>query len=226
MELMEGQTLKERIAEGALSNEQLLEIMIPILDALETAHAVGIVHRDIKPANIFITRRGGVKILDFGLAKSTGSAEPAAAAAIQESLTAPGSTLETISHAASSSMQDGSTIPGTTLGTLSYMAPEQARGGTVDARSDLFACGVVLYQMATGTLPFSGDTWAATVEALLNRTPRAARELRPGLSPQVDQVIHRALQKDPGRASKAPPICGRNCWRAKSTRESQSAPAV
>jgi eukaryotic-like serine/threonine-protein kinase len=196
MELMDGQTLKERIAERAFSHEELFEIMIPVLDALEAAHAAGIVHRDIKPANIFITQRGVVKILDFGLAKSTG-AEPAPAAAKQEPLAAHASTLDTITHAPPSAIRDGLTIPGTTLGTLSYMAPEQARGGIVDARSDLFACGVVLYQMATGTLPFSGDGGAATVEALLNRTPRPPRDLRPGLAPEIEQVIHRALQKEP-----------------------------
>ncbi len=174
MELMEGQTLKERIAERPLSNDELLDIAIAILDALDAAHASAIVHRDIKPANIFLTKLGSVKILDFGLAKAVGS-RPEAPVGMAESLTAPG----------------------TTVGTVSYMSPEQARGHAVDARSDLFACGVVLYEMATGTLPFAGDSWAATVDAVLNRRPRPPRELRRDLSPEIERVIDRALEKDP-----------------------------
>src|SRR5580692_7548900 len=169
MELMEGQTLKERNAERPFSNEELLAVAIPILEALEAAHASGIVHRDIKPGNIFLTRQGAVKILDFGLAKSAGSTP-----GVEESLTAPG----------------------TTVGTVSYMSPEQARGQAVDARSDLFACGAVLYEMATGTLPFAGDGWAATIEAVMNRTPRPARELKRDLLPEIERVIDRALEKD------------------------------
>ena len=174
MELMDGQTLKERIAREPFSNDELIATAIPILDALEAAHAAGIVHRDIKPANIFLTRQGAVKILDFGLAKSPAS-QPDAPTTMADSLTAPG----------------------TTIGTISYMSPEQARGQNVDARSDLFACGVVLYQMATGTLPFAGDSWAATVDAVLNRAPRPARELRRDLSPDIEGVIERALEKEP-----------------------------
>jgi eukaryotic-like serine/threonine-protein kinase len=174
MELMEGQTLKERNAEGPISNEELLAIAIPILDALEAAHACGIVHRDIKPANLFLTRQGVVKILDFGLAKAAG-ANPGTPFHLEESLT----------------------TPGTTVGTVSYMSPEQACGQAVDARSDLFACGVVLYEMATGTLPFKADSWAATVAAVLNRAPRPVREVRPEVWPEIERVIDRALEKDP-----------------------------
>jgi eukaryotic-like serine/threonine-protein kinase len=174
MELMEGQTLKERNAERPISNEELLAIAIPILEALDTAHSCGIVHRDIKPANIFLTRQGSVKILDFGLAKAAG--------------TSPG---------ALSGMEESLTTPGTTVGTVSYMSPEQARGQAVDARSDLFACGVVLYEMATGTLPFTGDGWAARIEAVMNRTPRPAGERRRDLLPGIGRVIDRALEKDP-----------------------------
>jgi Tol biopolymer transport system component len=173
MELMEGQTLKERNAERPFSNEELLAIAIPILDALDAAHACGIVHRDIKPANIFLTRQGAVKILDFGLAKAPGK-HPGGPVGV-ESLT----------------------TPGTTVGTVSYMSPEQARGQAVDGRSDVFACGVVLYEMATGTLPFAADGWLATLEAVMNRTPRLARELKRDLLPEIERVIDRALEKDP-----------------------------
>jgi eukaryotic-like serine/threonine-protein kinase len=172
MELLDGQTLKERIAEQPFSNDQLVAITAPILDALEAAHTAGIVHRDIKPANVFLTRQGVVKILDFGLAKSPGAQ--------------PGAPTD-----------DSLTAPGTTVGTLSYMSPEQARGEAVDARSDLFSCGVVLYQMATGTLPFGGGNWATTSDSLLNRSPRPAHELKPDLSPEIEHVIDRSLEKDP-----------------------------
>jgi eukaryotic-like serine/threonine-protein kinase len=171
MELLDGQTLKQRIASGGFSNDQILATAIPILEALEAAHVGGIVHRDIKPANIFLTKSGAVKILDFGLAKTTGaSGNPA-----EESLTAPG----------------------TTLGTASYMSPEQARGEAADARADLFAVGVVLYEMATGKKPFEGESWVATVEAVMNRAQRPARELNRDLEPEIGRVIERALEKDP-----------------------------
>ena len=173
MELMDGQTLKERIASQTFSNDELIATAIPILDALEAAHAAGIVHRDIKPANIFLTRQGAVKILDFGLAKSP-AGNPTRPPPWR-SLTAPGTTIERF---------------------LTCL-PEQARGQNVDARSDLFACGVVLYQMATATLPFAGDSWAGTVDAVLNRPPRPARELRRDLSPDIERVIERALEKEP-----------------------------
>jgi non-specific serine/threonine protein kinase len=133
MELMEGQTLRDRIADRPFSNEDLTAIMVQILEGLEAAHGAGIVHRDIKPANIFLTRLGTVKILDFGLAKSTRT----------ELFESP-------------IPVDSLTTPGTTVGTISYMAPEQLRGEPVDARSDVFACGVLLYEMATGTLPEHG----------------------------------------------------------------------
>jgi Tol biopolymer transport system component len=173
MELMDGQTLKERIAANPFSNDELLAVMIPILEGLEAAHSVGLVHRDVKPANIFLCRHGAIKILDFGLAKSAG--------------TEPGhpDILDTL------------TKPGTTVGTISYMAPEQARGGNVDARADLFSCGAVLYQMATRTLPFSGNSWVGTLDAVLNQAPRPARELAPDLLPEIERVIDRALQKAP-----------------------------
>ena len=200
MELLEGQTLKERIAAGPLSNEQILGIMIPVLEALEAAHQAGIVHRDIKPANIFLTRLGVPKILDFGLAKGAGI-EPAITG---ESLTAPG----------------------TTVGTVSYMSPEQVRGENVDGRADLFACGVVLYEMATRTLPFQGDGWAATIDAVMNRTPRPARELRRDLTPEIERVIDRAVEKDPKARYQSTADMRADLLRAKRTLETQSAPVV
>jgi len=203
MELLEGQTLRERIAAGPVSNEQLLAIMIPVLEALEAAHAAGIVHRDIKPANIFLTRQGAVKILDFGLARAAGAAA-APASSLAESLTAPG----------------------TTVGTISYMSPEQARGRDVDARSDLFACGVVLYEMATGTLPFAGEGWAAIINAVLNLTPRPAREVKRDLLPEIERAIDRALEKDPQARYQSAADMRAELFRARRLLESQSAPVV
>jgi len=174
MELLEGQTLRERITEGPFSDGELLAIMIPVLDALAAAHAAGIVHRDIKPANVFLTRQGLVKILDFGVAKSAGA--------------------ETGAHR---DVAGHLTETGNPIGTISFMSPEQARGGDVDARSDLFSCGVVLYEMATGTLPFAAESWAATRDAVLHRVPRSPRELTPGLLPEIERAIGRALEKDP-----------------------------
>jgi serine/threonine protein kinase len=172
MELLEGQTLKERIASGRFSNRELCSIAIPVSDALEAAHSRGLVHRDIKPGNIFVTSRGVVKILDFGLAKTIGPPESASAS------------------------QDTLTTPGSTVGTLSYMSPEQARGVEVDARTDLFSFGIVLYEMATGILPFTGAGWAEICDALLNKSPRPATDLNPELAPELGQIIARALEKD------------------------------
>lgn len=182
MELLEGQTLAEVIGGQPLGLERLLEYGTQIADALESAHSKGIVHRDIKAANIIVTPRGQLKILDFGLAKiDTGTRT--------SDETSPGSDADAFHRS-------DLTVAGTVLGTVHYMSPEQARGLPTDARTDLFSLGAVLYQMATGTLPFEGDTQAVVFEAILNRDPRPLGDANPALPAALGQILEKALEKD------------------------------
>jgi serine/threonine protein kinase/dienelactone hydrolase len=179
MELLRGQTLKERIGSGPLSKEELLETAVQIVDALATAHAEGIVHRDIKPANIFITERGDAKILDFGLAKVMRSD--------------PGAEADTQAETAD---DRDLTRPGTTMGTIAYMSPEQVLGKPLDARSDLFSFGVVLYEMATGTVPFKGDTLGSIFDKIVHQPPEPSVAGHPELPAALEAAISSCLEKD------------------------------
>jgi serine/threonine protein kinase/Tfp pilus assembly protein PilF len=179
MELLEGESLAQLLGRQVVEMQQLLSLGIQIADALESAHAKGIVHRDIKPANIFVTPRGQAKVLDFGLAKMEGIRSTHAADQLETRAT-----------------PNELTSPGSTVGTVSYMSPEQARGQLADARTDLFSLGTVLYQMVTGVLPFSGETSAVVYEAILNRDPAPVTQLNPNVPPEFARILDKALEKD------------------------------
>jgi len=180
MELLEGQNLAEKLYTGPLPTDRLLEIGIQLADALDAAHSKGIIHRDIKPANIFVTQRGQVKILDFGLAK----------------LIRPELDMATIGPTQESPSPAHLTSPGATVGTVAYMSPEQARGEELDSRTDLFSLGAMLYQMATGKLPFTGATSAVVFHAILQTDPVPATQLNPNLPPKLQEILEKLLEKD------------------------------
>src|SRR5216683_2385364 len=184
MEFLDGRTLKHCIQGKPLPSEEVLDLAIQISDALDAAHEQGIIHRDIKPANLFVTKRGQAKIMDFGLAKLAPAPRPVAEAVGISAPPTGGTTEENL------------TSPGVAVGTVAYMSPEQVRGEELDARTDLFSFGVVLYEMATARQAFSGNTSGVIFHAILERAPTPATRLNPELPPKLEEIIGKALEKD------------------------------
>src|SRR5438093_389693 len=183
MEYLEGMTLKQRISERPLDTDTLIELGIEIAEALDAAHSHGIIHRDIKPANIFVTKRGHAKILDFGLAKLT----------LKDNSS---SGVEDVTEGMATQPPQDLTVPGSAMGTIMYMSPEQALGQELDSRTDLFSFGAVLYEMATGSLPFRGDTTAAVFDSILHSAPALATAFNSELPAGLGPIVEKALEKD------------------------------
>ncbi len=182
MELLKGQTLKQLMGNRPMEIQKALEISVPITDAMDAAHGEGIVHRDIKPANVFVTERGQVKLLDFGLAKQT-----------------PVRKQPSGDHDRRPDIDDRLTIAGKTVGTIIYMSPEQVRGKVLDGRSDLFSFGILLYEMVTGTVPFEGNTTGETFELILTKTQTSASQVNSNVPARLERIIDKALMKDPNQ---------------------------